>query len=220
LLLIALSAKNAVLIVEVAREHRATGEPIIDSAVDAAQIRFRSIIMTSFAFILGVLPLAFATGAGADFSRPDGVHRMLANTCLAVVFVPSFFWCCKGWRSACVNRRSWQCPIPRSDSGYPVLLETTCKEVVMSSWYALRVAAVGTFVGFRVADSPSATGSARRAGDQPGRGYRRLADGRNAFGQGPVIYGKDHQGLPGSLRHHLGPSDWESDTDSSTHGPQ
>ncbi len=94
LLLIALSAKNAILIVEVAREHRAAGEPIIDSAVDAARIRFRPIIMTSFAFILGVLPLVFATGAGAAgriFLGLSVTSGMLANTCLAVVFVPSFY---------------------------------------------------------------------------------------------------------------------------------
>jgi HAE1 family hydrophobic/amphiphilic exporter-1 len=94
LLLIALSAKNAILIAEVAREHRAAGEPIIDSAVAAARIRFRPIIMTSFAFILGVLPLVFATGAGAAgrvFLGLTVSTGMLANTCLAVVFVPSFF---------------------------------------------------------------------------------------------------------------------------------
>jgi HAE1 family hydrophobic/amphiphilic exporter-1 len=94
LLLIALSAKNAILIAEVAREHRATGESIIDSAVNAARIRFRPILMTSFAFILGVLPLVFATGAGAAgriFLGLTVSSGMLANTCLAVVFVPSFF---------------------------------------------------------------------------------------------------------------------------------
>jgi HAE1 family hydrophobic/amphiphilic exporter-1 len=94
LLLVALSAKNAILIVEVAREHRASGEPIHNSAVDAARIRFRPIIMTSFAFILGVLPRVFATGAGAAGRISLGLTvstGMLANTCLAVVFVPSFF---------------------------------------------------------------------------------------------------------------------------------
>jgi HAE1 family hydrophobic/amphiphilic exporter-1 len=94
LLLIALSAKNAILIVEVAREHHETGEPIIDSAIAAARIRFRPIIMTSFAFILGVLPLVFAHGAGAAgriFLGLTVSSGMLANTCLAVVFVPSFF---------------------------------------------------------------------------------------------------------------------------------
>ncbi|MBV8398207.1 MAG: efflux RND transporter permease subunit [Acetobacteraceae bacterium] len=94
LLLVALSAKNAILIVEVAREHRGAGDSILDSAVDAARIRFRPIIMTSFAFILGVLPLVFATGAGAAgriFLGLTVSSGMLANTCLAVLFVPSFF---------------------------------------------------------------------------------------------------------------------------------
>ncbi|MGE0416057.1 MAG: efflux RND transporter permease subunit [Acetobacteraceae bacterium] len=95
ILLIALSAKNAILIVEVAREERILhGKPILEAAVTAARIRFRPIIMTSFAFILGVLPLVLATGAGASARKSIGVtvfSGMLASTCLAVVFVPSFF---------------------------------------------------------------------------------------------------------------------------------
>ena len=94
LLLVALSAKNAILIVEVAREHRLAGKSILAAALAAAEIRFRPIIMTSFAFILGVLPLVFATGAGAAGRISLGLTvstGMLANTCLAVVFVPSFF---------------------------------------------------------------------------------------------------------------------------------
>jgi hydrophobic/amphiphilic exporter-1 (mainly G- bacteria), HAE1 family len=94
-LLIALSAKNAILIVEVARERRAfDGKPIIEAAVEAARVRFRPILMTSFAFILGVLPLVFATGAGANSRKSIGIavsSGMLASTCLAVLFVPSFF---------------------------------------------------------------------------------------------------------------------------------
>src|SRR5260370_21931132 len=65
-LLIALSAKNAILIVEVAREWRARGEPIIACAVAAARARFRPILITSFAFILRFPPLGFATGAGTN----------------------------------------------------------------------------------------------------------------------------------------------------------
>jgi HAE1 family hydrophobic/amphiphilic exporter-1 len=93
-LLIALSAKNAILIVEVARELRAEGQSIIDSAVNAARARFRPILMTSFAFILGVAPLVVATGAGASARKSIGItvfSGMLASTCLAVLFVPAFF---------------------------------------------------------------------------------------------------------------------------------
>jgi hydrophobic/amphiphilic exporter-1 (mainly G- bacteria), HAE1 family len=94
-LLIALSAKNAILIVEVARERRIfDGKPILEAALEAARARFRPILMTSFAFILGVVPLVLATGAGANARRSIGIavfSGMLASTCLAVLFVPSFF---------------------------------------------------------------------------------------------------------------------------------
>jgi hydrophobic/amphiphilic exporter-1 (mainly G- bacteria), HAE1 family len=95
MLLIALGAKNAILIVEVAREHRIIdGKSIAEAAVDAARTRFRPILMTSFAFILGVVPLVTATGAGANSRISLGLcvfSGMIASTCLAVAFVPSFF---------------------------------------------------------------------------------------------------------------------------------
>ncbi len=93
-LLIALSAKNAILIVEVARELRTAGKPIVESAFEAARARFRPILMTSFAFILGVVPLVLATGAGASARKSIGItvfSGMIASTCLAVLFVPSLF---------------------------------------------------------------------------------------------------------------------------------
>ena len=70
------------------------GKSILEAAVDAAQTRFRPILMTSFAFILGVLPLVLATGAGANARISLGLavfSGMIASTCLAVLFVPSFF---------------------------------------------------------------------------------------------------------------------------------
>ncbi|MHC1945415.1 multidrug efflux RND transporter permease subunit [Bradyrhizobium sp. UFLA06-06] len=95
ILLIALSAKNAILIVEVALErHLRDGRSVLDSAIDAARARFRPILMTSFAFILGVLPLVIATGAGANARKSIGItvfSGMIASTCLAVLFVPAFF---------------------------------------------------------------------------------------------------------------------------------
>ncbi|MGC4025759.1 MAG: efflux RND transporter permease subunit [Mesorhizobium sp.] len=94
ILLVALSAKNAILIVEVARELRHAGTEILESAVEAARTRFRPIIMTSFAFTLGVAPLVFATGAGASARKSIGItvfSGMIASTCLAVLFVPTFF---------------------------------------------------------------------------------------------------------------------------------
>jgi HAE1 family hydrophobic/amphiphilic exporter-1 len=93
-LLIALSAKNAILIVEFARELRDEGREIAEAAVEAARARFRPILMTSFAFILGVVPLVLATGAGANARASIGITvftGMLASTCLAVLVVPSFF---------------------------------------------------------------------------------------------------------------------------------
>jgi HAE1 family hydrophobic/amphiphilic exporter-1 len=99
-LLIALSAKNAILIVEMAREGRAAGKSIADATVEACQTRFRPILMTSFTFILGVLPLVFASGAGASARKSLGLavaSGMLASTCLAVLFVPAFYVVLQRW---------------------------------------------------------------------------------------------------------------------------
>lgn len=102
LLLIALAAKNAILIVEVAREqHDLHQKSVIEAALIGAKTRFRPIIMTSFAFILGVMPLVFATGAGANARRSIGIavsSGMLASTCLAVVFVPAFYVMLQTWQ--------------------------------------------------------------------------------------------------------------------------
>lgn len=93
-LIIALASKNAILIVEFARDLRLQGATIRQAAIDAARIRFRPILMTSFAFILGVLPLVFATGAAAASRRSLGTAvcgGMITSTVLAVFFTPVFF---------------------------------------------------------------------------------------------------------------------------------
>jgi hydrophobe/amphiphile efflux-1 (HAE1) family protein len=92
--LIGLAAKNAILIVEFAQQGLLAGMRPIDAAMQAARLRFRPIVMTSLAFVLGVLPLAIATGAGSGARRSMGtgvVGGMLAATFVATVFVPLFF---------------------------------------------------------------------------------------------------------------------------------
>jgi HAE1 family hydrophobic/amphiphilic exporter-1 len=93
-LMIALAAKNAILIVEFARELRAEGMPLVEAAVEATHRRFRPIVMTSVAFILGVVPLLTATGAGAASQQSLGTvvfGGMLASALLAIPFVPVFY---------------------------------------------------------------------------------------------------------------------------------
>ena len=93
-LMIALSSKNAILIVEVALECKKKGMSLVDSAIEASHERFRPIVMTSIAFILGVVPLLTSSGAGAAARISIGItvfSGMIASTCLAVALVPIFF---------------------------------------------------------------------------------------------------------------------------------
>ncbi|MBI3699836.1 MAG: efflux RND transporter permease subunit [Afipia sp.] len=121
ILLIALSAKNAILIVEVALElHVRDRKPLIESAVQAALARFRPILMTSFAFILGVVPLVLASGAGASARKSIGItvfSGMIASTCLAVLFVPTFFVAIQrfeGWLQARKEKAPESRPLNRT----------------------------------------------------------------------------------------------------------
>jgi HAE1 family hydrophobic/amphiphilic exporter-1 len=93
-MLIGLSAKNSILIVEFAEQLRRKGRSIAEAAIEAAELRLRPILMTSFAFIMGVLPLVFATGAGALGRRSVGttiVGGMLLSTVLNLIFIPVLY---------------------------------------------------------------------------------------------------------------------------------
>jgi len=93
-LLVGLSAKNAILVVEFARQRQAEGMPVLQAAVEGAKLRFRAIIMTSLAFIVGVLPLVFADGAGAASRKAVGTAvcaGMLGVTMLGVFFTPVMY---------------------------------------------------------------------------------------------------------------------------------
>jgi hydrophobe/amphiphile efflux-1 (HAE1) family protein len=99
--LIGLAAKNAILIVEFAAQRLRQGRSIEDAALEAARLRFRPIIMTSLAFILGVVPLAISTGAGSASRHSIGtgvIGGMLAATFVAILFVPFFFKMIMRWR--------------------------------------------------------------------------------------------------------------------------
>ena len=93
-LLIALSAKNAILIVQFAMDYHAKGESVVNAAIEAGKVRLRPILMTSFAFIFGVMPLMFSTGAGARsriFLGTTVVFGMLFNTLFGTLFIPNFY---------------------------------------------------------------------------------------------------------------------------------
>jgi multidrug efflux pump len=96
---IGLSSKNAILIVEFARNLEAEGKSIIDSAIEAARLRMRPILMTSLAFVLGVLPLAISSGAGSGSQNAVGrgvIGGMLAATFFAPFLIPMFFYVIHG----------------------------------------------------------------------------------------------------------------------------
>jgi HAE1 family hydrophobic/amphiphilic exporter-1 len=100
-MLVGLSSKNAILIVEFAEQLRQRGLPLLEAAVQAATIRLRPILMTSLAFILGVVPLVLATGAGENGRHSVGTTvfgGMIMSTVLNLFFIPVLYMIIEGWR--------------------------------------------------------------------------------------------------------------------------
>jgi hydrophobe/amphiphile efflux-1 (HAE1) family protein len=115
LVVVGLAAKNAILIVEFANELRAQGRSLRDAAVEAARERFRPILMTSFAFIFGVAPLLFATGAGAQSRHSIGTgvfFGMLFATTIGIFFIPLFFYLIVMLGERGLSRRRGAAPAP------------------------------------------------------------------------------------------------------------
>jgi len=113
-LLIGLSAKNSILIVEFAEQLIERGRSTIEAAIEAAELRLRPILMTSFAFILGVLPLYFASGAGKLGRHSVGtaiVGGMLFSTVLNLIFIPVLYVILKTWLVALAERMKERKPL-------------------------------------------------------------------------------------------------------------
>jgi hydrophobic/amphiphilic exporter-1 (mainly G- bacteria), HAE1 family len=119
-LMIALASKNAILIVEFARDLHREGHSIAEAAIEATRRRFRPIVMTSFAFILGVVPLMVASGAGAASQQAIGTvvfGGMMASTLLAIPFVPVFYVLLERTSERLRSSRRRQPPAPEGDHG-------------------------------------------------------------------------------------------------------
>ena len=108
ILLIALTAKNAILIVEFARDYRTAGKPISEAAIEAGKVRLRPILMTSFAFILGVFPLVVSSGAGAASRISLGIAvfaGMLMTSLVGTLFMPNFYYVMQSLQERLTQKR-------------------------------------------------------------------------------------------------------------------
>jgi HAE1 family hydrophobic/amphiphilic exporter-1 len=119
-MLIGLAAKNAILIVEFAKEEYENGKPLVDAALEGARLRLRPILMTSFAFILGTVPLWTATSAGSVARQIMGttvIGGMLAASFIGVFFIPVVFYVVEKWSGAGKEGRPVLQPRPTPAEG-------------------------------------------------------------------------------------------------------
>ena len=108
-MLIGLAAKNAILIVEFAKEQYEQGKPLMEAALEGARLRLRPILMTSFAFILGAVPLWTASGAGAVARQIMGtavIGGMLTASLVGIFFIPAMFYLVEKWSGAGRQRQA------------------------------------------------------------------------------------------------------------------
>jgi multidrug efflux pump subunit AcrB len=118
IVLVGLASKNAILIVEFARDQELEGVPPLQAALNAARLRLRPILMTSLAFIMGVVPLVTSTGAGAEMRHAMGIavfSGMLGVTVFGLVLTPLFY--------VLVRKLSQRAGLPKASTAPPVLLE-------------------------------------------------------------------------------------------------
>ena len=119
-MLIGLAAKNAILIVEFAKSEFDNGKPLVDAALEGARLRLRPILMTSFAFVFGCIPLWTATGAGAVARRILGttvIGGMVAASVIGIFFVPAIFYAVEKWSNSGKEPASGQLPAPSPATG-------------------------------------------------------------------------------------------------------
>jgi HAE1 family hydrophobic/amphiphilic exporter-1 len=130
ILLMGIVAKNAILLIDFAKASEAQGMPRRQAIVEAGRVRLRPILMTTFALIAGMLPIAVGAGEGADFRAPLGqavIGGVITSTLLTLLVIPTFYDIMTGWRDWLIARATGRGRVRPTESGAP---ERTAPEAV------------------------------------------------------------------------------------------